>query len=59
MLPEIGEIEQMIVSGIDGHGEEIKDKKFIMERAMEVCEKIVDPEKVVKIMLLMLMCLEC
>lgn len=57
-LPEIGEIEQLIVSGVDGRGEEVKDKR-VMERAQELCLKIKDPEKIVKIMLLMLLCLEC
>lgn len=57
-MPEIGEVEQMIVSGIDGRGEEVKDKRII-ERAQELCLRIKDPEKIVKIMLLMLFCLEC
>ena len=49
----------MIVSGLDGHGEEIKDKKVIMERALEFCAKVMVPEKMVKIILLILFCLEC
>ena len=49
----------MIVSGLDGHGEEIKDKKKIMERAWEFVNKIKDQTKIVKIMLLLLFCLEC
>ena len=49
----------MIVSGLDGHGEEINDKKIIMQKAMEMCDKIKDPDSIVRLMVLMLMCLEC
>ena len=44
---------------MDGHGEEIKDKKAIIEKAFEICEKIKNPQRVVKIMLLLLMSVEC
>ena len=47
------------MSGLDGHGEEIKDKKIIIERGLEICQKIKDPVRIVRIMVLMLLCLEC
>ena len=49
----------MIVSGIDSHGAELKDKKIAIDRAFELCEKIKSPQKIVKMMLLLLMSVEC
>jgi hypothetical protein len=48
-------VEQMIASGVNGHGEELKDKR-IYQKAMEMAGKVLNQDHVVKIWLLLLFC---
>lgn len=46
------------MSGFSGHGEELKDKR-ILQRAIELCNRLLDSDKKVRILVLLLLCVEC